>query len=718
MPPIKLKKASAASTSSSAGKAAVADLPYALQQYSLIGGDKETFIRTFYSTAEKRIKQGKNPFETEPAVSADIAGSSSSGGASFDDDEIARFKALEAYYKSLHEFAVSVGIFDKSAPLPDLKDVSVKEYFNRHKPSPLDQMFLGRPLGAGEYSVVYHVKREGDPFYKKALKILTSTKTGERLSSSDKFAALQEAMLLTRLLPRRDEKYIMPLDYFFMLGDHPGFLFDEAVETLDDHLRFHSFRLGFNIVSTVMKQLFIAFRHLAKMHVIYGDLHLKNVVRRYTRFDGDFAVSLIDFGLAQYDFQVLRRPEHVSPKGLQAPELLLGLPYSMPIDSWCLGLMFYTLYTGRYLFSKDPTIAEYVDVLGMPPLDFIMKLSPAIRKTLFAKVTGIKPADFYGPEIFYCKELSESAITKKILLDYEVDGVSLALSHVRPFEGKMNDRAQRLKCYRLFRLLTKYREVPAGKESEFKEFVILLAGLLTWDACFRLTPDKALSSSLFGRKKIKKSPSDSLLTEVDSKSAAPAETISRSCPSSSSAFGGVPIRAASRLTIFSTPIDLMVKEVIFPLSSHPNQQKIQQLILSELFARIRLIPDLFAAKLNEATFTAKNKIDNKTSKKVFIFGVVKSMYTDPVWDRYGYESSTAKLKLMKSFLEHEGISKLLQDHTSILGLLGSFAPSTSSTSIKDQLLEAINESLSHITTRATKLSSRLTKTTATGGSRR
>jgi len=60
-------------------------------------------------------------------------------------------------------------------------------------------------------------------------------------------------------------------------------------------------------------------------------------------------IQLIDFGSAIY--QHYSHPDLVSTRHYRAPEIILGLPWSYPIDMWSIGCILAELYLGKQVFS-------------------------------------------------------------------------------------------------------------------------------------------------------------------------------------------------------------------------------------------------------------------------------------------------------------------------------------------------------------------------------
>jgi serine/threonine protein kinase len=57
---------------------------------------------------------------------------------------------------------------------------------------------------------------------------------------------------------------------------------------------------------------------------------------------------LIDFGSACFEFQAIYT--YIQSRFYRSPEVLLGMPYRLPIDVWSLGCVCFELFVGLPLF--------------------------------------------------------------------------------------------------------------------------------------------------------------------------------------------------------------------------------------------------------------------------------------------------------------------------------------------------------------------------------
>ncbi|PVU92871.1 hypothetical protein BB561_003572 [Smittium simulii] len=162
---------------------------------------------------------------------------------------------------------------------------------------------------------------------------------------------------------------------------------------------------------------------------------------------GYYQLKIIDFGSSCFEHD--RVYTYIQSRFYRSPEVILGLPYGLPIDMWSLGCIIYELLTGVPLFpgenEKDQLLA-ISEVLGVPPLHMITN-SP--RKSEFAE--GV-----YGyPNLYTLKPYVTSKGLKRV-------------SGSKP----------------LINLILR------AQDQRFYDF---MARILTWDPNLRLKPSEAIN---------------------------------------------------------------------------------------------------------------------------------------------------------------------------------------------------------------------------------
>ena len=74
---------------------------------------------------------------------------------------------------------------------------------------------------------------------------------------------------------------------------------------------------------------------------------------------------------------------YIQSRFYRAPEIIIGLPYGVPIDMWSFGCILAELYTGFPLFPGEDETEQLLcimEILGVPPRELIEK---ATRRKMF-----------------------------------------------------------------------------------------------------------------------------------------------------------------------------------------------------------------------------------------------------------------------------------------------------------------------------------------------
>ncbi|XP_023933609.1 dual specificity tyrosine-phosphorylation-regulated kinase 4 [Lingula anatina] len=171
----------------------------------------------------------------------------------------------------------------------------------------------------------------------------------------------------------------------------------EGFWTLSDHVLSPSFSM--NLYELIKKNNFQGFsialirrfafsllqclKVLYKEKIIHCDLKPENILLKQR---GQSSIKVIDFGSSCYEHQ--RVYTYIQSRFYRSPEVILGLPYSMPIDMWSLGCILAELYTGYPLFPGENEVEQLaciMELLGPPP-NYV--LDQATRRRLFFDSKG------------------------------------------------------------------------------------------------------------------------------------------------------------------------------------------------------------------------------------------------------------------------------------------------------------------------------------------
>ena len=120
-----------------------------------------------------------------------------------------------------------------------------------------------------------------------------------------------------------------------------------------------------------IQQLLSALDHCHFNDIIHRDIKPQNII-----YDEEQdLLKLIDFGQAvTYATNRVLDPNFAATLLFRAPEALLGQNYTKKIDIWALGLVFYMMMTGQYLFTGTSTKEMLAQISNFKPLDNKYKL--------------------------------------------------------------------------------------------------------------------------------------------------------------------------------------------------------------------------------------------------------------------------------------------------------------------------------------------------------
>merc|ERR1719422_2765739 len=198
--------------------------------------------------------------------------------------------------------------------------------------------------------------------------------------------ALVEVKILDAL--RRKDKenqhnLIHMIEYFYF-RNHLCITFELMGMNLYELIKKNNFQ-GFSI-ALIRRFAFSLLQCLKMIHrekIIHCDLKPENILLRQR---GQSSIKVIDFGSSCYEHQ--RVYTYIQSRFYRSPEVILGLPYSMPIDMWSFGCILAELYTGYPLFpgeNEGEQLACIMEVMGIPPTPV---MDQATRKRLFFDSKG------------------------------------------------------------------------------------------------------------------------------------------------------------------------------------------------------------------------------------------------------------------------------------------------------------------------------------------
>ncbi|XP_021343446.1 dual specificity tyrosine-phosphorylation-regulated kinase 4-like isoform X3 [Mizuhopecten yessoensis] len=193
--------------------------------------------------------------------------------------------------------------------------------------------------------------------------------------------ALVEVKILDALRRKdKDNQFnIIHMGEYFCFRNHLCITFELMGMNLYELIKKNNFQ-GFSIalIRRFAFSLLQCLKLLQRDRIIHCDLKPENILLRQR---GQSSIKVIDFGSSCYEHQ--RVYTYIQSRFYRSPEVILGYPYSMPIDMWSFGCILAELYTGYPLFPGENEVEQLaciMEVLGLPPSQV---LDQATRKRLF-----------------------------------------------------------------------------------------------------------------------------------------------------------------------------------------------------------------------------------------------------------------------------------------------------------------------------------------------
>ena len=255
-----------------------------------------------------------------------------------------------------------------------------------------------------------------------------------------------------------NRKHCIHMHARFDHEDHLCMVFEAMHQNLRQALRQHGHKRGIQIdaVRTYARQLFTALRYMERLNIVHADLKPDNIVVN----DKYNLLKVCDFGSATNSDDSEITPYLVS-RFYRAPEIMMGLNYSCPIDMWAAGCTLFELSTGKIMFmgnSNNMMLKLIQEVKGKMP-------HKIIRKGFFSELHFDPDNDFIYKER---DKVTNREITRLIKFEQ------------RPVAGKD------------LRSLLMPTKLPEAETRKILMLADLLEKTLMLDPSKRLTPAQAL----------------------------------------------------------------------------------------------------------------------------------------------------------------------------------------------------------------------------------
>lgn len=143
--------------------------------------------------------------------------------------------------------------------------------------------------------------------------------------------------------------------------------------------------VSLNLIRKFAKQVMKALAFLARsdVDIIHCDLKPENILLRHPKKSG---VKVIDFGSSCRSNK--RMYSYIQSRFYRSPEVMLNLPYGVPIDMWSLGCILAEMHTGEPLFSGSDQfdqMQKIVKLLGMVPKSMLDKTGEQVAGQFFER---------------------------------------------------------------------------------------------------------------------------------------------------------------------------------------------------------------------------------------------------------------------------------------------------------------------------------------------
>jgi dual-specificity kinase/CDC-like kinase len=149
----------------------------------------------------------------------------------------------------------------------------------------------------------------------------------------------------------------------FSFDGHYCMVFESLGPSLYDFLKRHNYQpFPMACVQDFAVQLLETLEFLHSFRLIHTDLKIENILLMNNRevnygnqrVPESTKIKLIDFGGACYDSE--KKSSVINTRQYRAPEVILGVGWSMPSDIWSLGCILAELYQGELLFATHDNI--------------------------------------------------------------------------------------------------------------------------------------------------------------------------------------------------------------------------------------------------------------------------------------------------------------------------------------------------------------------------
>jgi serine/threonine-protein kinase PRP4 len=286
----------------------------------------------------------------------------------------------------------------------------------------------------------------------------------------------------------QDKKHIIRLLGSFDHKGHLCIVFEHMSKNLRDLLKEETNGHGLTLpaVRIYAKQMFYGLQHLQNCQVIHLDLKPDNVLVSADKK----TIKLADFGTAVDKRDIIERTEYLVSRFYRAPEIILGMDISYPVDMWAVGCTVYELWTGKILFtgrSNNQMVKAFMDCLGWPS-------EKLLRKGLANNI--LEHFEFGSALKFISREVDQQNKVSTIIL---LDG----LSNILQLAVRKIEQQKKINRDMKTRVHDAARGIASGGPTvtELNDLADLLSACLHMNVEKRLSPKEAINHKFFGSTK-------------------------------------------------------------------------------------------------------------------------------------------------------------------------------------------------------------------------
>ncbi|KAI7858995.1 kinase-like domain-containing protein [Circinella umbellata] len=220
--------------------------------------------------------------------------------------------------------------------------------------------------------------------------------------------SMLEAEILQRLhqkLPPKDREYILKIHTIFDHKNHLCIVSELLSFSLFELLQQNRKEgLPIHFVRSISIRLIETLVLLKEAKFIHCDLKPENILLKSVDSP---EIKVIDYGAACHENK--KEFTYIQTRFYRAPEVILGMPYSFPIDMWSAGCVIGEVFLGKPLFngiSEHNQLRRIIDILGSIPPEMLNKGGTNTKKFYLRKTLDINK-DNTRPAIFRMKSQEE-----------------------------------------------------------------------------------------------------------------------------------------------------------------------------------------------------------------------------------------------------------------------------------------------------------------------